>query len=360
MAKAKSVDNKPDTDADDILAQAGARDSNRLIDSLKLQLAKTKSLLDTAKSERDSAEQKLGLLVSLPHPATKIWKPYKHNHKADAATAVLMCSDWHCEETVKPERVMGLNEFNPDVCRQRVERLADRTIMLIEKQRSLAKIDELVVWLGGDFINGTIHEEYAENNAMGQVESVAFAEEMIASLLYSLRKNGKFSDIRVACSFGNHGRTTKKKRFSTGASNNLECLIYRHLDKLTSRDGFNWFIPDGEHLLTDIRGFLFRWQHGDLFKYGGGVGGLTIPVNKAIAKLNRGISVDYDCFGHWHQRFTGGHWFSNNCLVGFDEFAAGIAAEPSPPSQTLLIVANGYGVTSDEQVFLENPRQRVG
>jgi len=58
-------------------------------------------------------------------------------------------------------------------------------------------------------------------------------------------------------------------------------------------------------------------------RFAGGVGGLTIPLNKARWRWNStpGEAADLDCLGHFHQAFDGGSFVVNGSLIGTSGYA---------------------------------------
>jgi hypothetical protein len=61
-----------------------------------------------------------------------------------------------------------------------------------------------------------------------------------------------------------------------------------------------------------------RFHHGHSIRYAGGVGGIYIPTNKAIAQWNKGRHADLDVFGHFHQLRDGGNFICNGSLIGYN------------------------------------------
>lgn len=96
-------------------------------------------------------------------------------------------------------------------------------------------------------------------------------------------------------------------------------------------------VETGYHNWLDVQGKLVRFHHGDWLKYNGGVGGITIPVNKSLNEWNKAKRADYDIFGHWHQHQKHYRWCACNCLIGYNPYALSIKADWSEPSQTLLV-----------------------
>ena len=145
------------------------------------------------------------------------------------STAILALSDWHWEERVDPSTVNGLNEFSPAIAARRVQQVVRRAVMLIEMCRHLTTVKDLVVWLGGDMITGYLHEELEESNYLSPVQATLEVQDAIWTLLQFLRKETGIKHISVPTSQGNHGRTTQRKRISTGYANSYEWLMYRQL-----------------------------------------------------------------------------------------------------------------------------------
>ena len=161
-----------------------------------------------------------------------------------------------------------------------------------------------------------------------------------------------FSEIVVPCNYGNHGRTTRKPRHSTGARNSYEWMLYHVLAKsLKGKACFE--VSDGYHLLLDCYGKTVRFHHGDGLQYQGGIGGLTIPVEKAIAAWNKGIRADLDVFGHWHQSQQNPKWICNGSLIGYNAYSVAIKAPYEPPSQTFFLMDRKHGRTITAPIFLD-------
>jgi hypothetical protein len=111
-------------------------------------------------------------------------------------------------------------------------------------------------------------------------------------------------------------------------------------------------ISDGYHLYLDVAGQTVRIHHGDGLKYQGGIGGLTIPVEKAIASWNKGIQADLDIFGHWHQSQQSPKWICNGSLIGHNAYSIAIKAPFEPPSQTYFLLDKRHGRTITAPILL--------
>ena len=269
--------------------------------------------------------------------------------KASESVAFAIASDWHVEETVTPASVSGLNEYDLSIADARIKKFAASTVKLTEIQRAGTDIKTLVLFLGGDFMTGHIHEEFVESNGLSPVQTIDWLIDRIAGVVRHLRKH--FDRLIVVCSYGNHGRTTKKPRHSTGAANSFEWLMYRVLSRQLT-DGIEWHIAEGYHQYLDIFNHTIRFHHGDAIRYEGGIGGITIPIEKAIASWNKGRKADIDIFGHWHQYIAGRHFVCNSSLIGYNAFAVAIKAPFEPPQQTFFLLDAKRGRTITAPIFV--------
>lgn len=278
-----------------------------------------------------------------------------------ASTAVLCCNDWHAEENVDARVVNGRNVFNLDICTARVNRLWVKALELLEFCRGFTTIDDLHLWVGGDLLNGYIHEETQEANFLGPADACEFVEGLICDGLETLVKSAGVKSITVLCNYGNHGRSTARMRASTGAANSWEFSSYRHLNRLyRDHPKVRIVTTRAYHHEVEIQGWKVRLHHGDAIRYQGGVGGISIPVNKAIAQWNKTGWCDYDLFGHWHQYLDEWRWTSCGCLVGWNAYAVRIKAEFQTPTQTLVVFNRQHGKILALPIFVADQRENEG
>ena len=216
-------------------------------------------------------------------------KADKHSPiKSGEAVAVLAISDVHLGEVVNPSKVNNQNVYNQTVAKQRLSEVFRRYVSLLGQFRHLAEIEEGVIFLGGDIVTGTIHEELLESNDLSTPNSVLLGEELLESGLRYVAKHAKLRCITVVCLSGNHDRTTNKIRHSTFVDNSYATIIYSHLRKRFLPDKrFQFVIGDGEYAYANIYEHRFRFTHGHRIKFGGGVGGLTIPWTKHVMRMNQ-------------------------------------------------------------------------
>lgn len=331
---------------------AKEREAERRIARAEDQARSWKSKYEHACAELELAESRTGIMKAIrqPIPADSIARL----KSGGDAVAVLALSDWHVEEHVDPLTVNGLNEYTPDIAKKRAEEVFRRAAMLIDFSRGFAKIDTAVVWLGGDFITGYIHQELEEGNFMSPTEAILFSQELIVKGMRFLKRETKLKRLIVPTSFGNHGRTTEKRRIATSYANSYEWLMYKSLESHVKDAGWEWHVENGYfNWVRLFDKFNLRFSHGDQILYAGGVGGISIPVNKAIAQWNKVQRADYDFFGHYHQSIDLTRWTCNGSLIAYGPYALAIKAEPESPSQTLSIISKDRGKVLTMRVFAE-------
>ena len=98
---------------------------------------------------------------------------------------------------------------------------------------------------------------------------------------------------------------------------------------------------------------MLRFHHGHGMKYGGGVGGIYIPINKAIAQWNKALRADLDVFGHWHQFRDGGNFICNGSIIGYNAYALRIKADYEEPKQAFFLMDKNRGKTIVAPIFVD-------
>ena len=269
--------------------------------------------------------------------------PYVGGKKSEA-TVVVCASDWHVEEEVKAVKVSGLNRYNLDIAKSRAHQFFSRAIKLTQKEQQDIPIRNMVLFLGGDFISGNIHDELLENCLLRPIEAVLFAQELLQSGIEYLLKNSALK-LTIVCACGNHGRITAKTHISTEQGNSLEYMMYHSLKTRFTDPRVTFVIGDGYHTYLPIYDKVFRFHHGHAIRYGGGVGGITIPVNKAIAQWNKAHWANRDVFGHYHTYMPLSNFCANGSMIGYNAFALSIKADFERPQQAMFLVDKVRGCT---------------
>lgn len=335
--------------------------SHRAIRKLEQQLASVKahaagiqSRYHATLNDLATAEKTLELFTATRGEVVEREFNKRQHKKSGSATAIIVATDWHAEERVDPETINHENEFNLSIAEKRVRQLWDKALLLTEASRNLSNIDECVLAVLGDLMGGHIHEELAESNFLSPVEAVLWIQQQVHDGIQYLRKHGGFKRIRIPCCSGNHGRDTKKIRIATREKHSYEWLAYQNVASYFKSDPKVKFqIADGILNYVDVDGWLVRFTHGDSIKFGGGVGGLSVPANKKIHKWDQTLKAYLTIFGHFHQHLRQSNFICCPTLKGYDTFSEWIGAAKEEPAQLFCVMDSKRGLVEEKKIFVE-------
>jgi len=293
--------------------------------------------------EANDRQRVLDRLMTASNPPT-LKRREKKSGLREAAHVVL-CSDWHVEENVYSERVAGRNEYNTEIARARIRKLFEGYAWHTSFARERYKVRDAVVWLGGDLLTGYIHEELEEDNSLSPIETLVFLQKEIVQQIDLMLLDSQLEKIWVPCSHGNHGRTTKKIRRKTGAKNSFEWLLYTQLQERYKKEPRIQFIVDqSAHQYLEVFGTRVHFHHGDEVKFGGGIGGLAVPLLKRVHKWDQVRKCDLHCIGHFHTHNLFGRAITNGSLIGYSEYSMAIGADYERPQQAQFLIDSQRGV----------------
>jgi len=306
---------------------------------LKARVAALEMQNKTLLADLDSARRLAEIRKEVAAIKVKGISPRERGTKVREATALACASDWHIEEEVRPEQVAGRNRYNLEISARRMERFFEATGYAVQFNRQIFKIRDLVLWLGGDIITNYLHEDNIEANLLAPVQAIAYAQASIAAGIQYLLKDPELERIVIPCNDGNHGRLTDKTRSATRVENSIEWLLYTNLAREFAKEPrVQFVIANGEHLYYDIYGRTVRFTHGDTVRYAGGVGGVTIPIYKALARWDTVRRADLTIMGHFHQLTSLADLIINGSLIGFSPYSMTIGARFEPPAQAFTVL----------------------
>lgn len=327
---------------------------DRVIENLKKSKGSFESKYKYALSELEKVNKQLETVLNVKNSGIDTYEvPFKKKNKSQS-TAVAVASDWHLGEVVEPDTVNSLNSFNLEIAKKRVLKFFQSIIVSTNIERQATEIDTLVLALLGDFIGGYIHPELVENADASPTETIIEVRNLIVSGIEFLKREGGFKKIVIPTAMGNHGRTTDKRRISTAYKNSYEWLLYKILEADYLNDSIVQFkVENGYHNWLKLYDkYDLRFHHGDNIYYNGGVGGITISTNKAIAQWNKIKPAYLDIFGHYHGLFDGGNFILNGSVIGFNAFALSIKASYEEPKQAFFLIDKDRGKTAVRPLFV--------
>lgn len=331
---------------------AADRERQRTQSALTSLQGRYKEALQTIEAQ-DHRLEALGALKA--NVSTYEIQPH-HGSGTSEGVVNLIASDWHMAERVGRE-IGGLNTFNLEIAHERAKRFFRGGLRLTKLLQQDIKIETMVLGLLGDFMTGQIHgAENAEVNETLPTFEIIEAQNAIISGIEFLLNDSKLKLV-IPCHVGNHARTTLTNRFGTELGHSYEYLMYLHLATyFRSEKRVQFMIPEGPHSYLQIYDQTIRFQHGHMVKYGGGVGGIYIPLNKAIAQWNKAKPATLDVLGHFHQLRDGGNFLVNGSLIGYNSFAQSIKADFEEPKQTLFLIDKKRGRTCTWPILLERQK----
>lgn len=300
---------------------------------------------DTLLQDKNRLEATLNEILEYQGKTPKNFEIKRQQNVTKQAVEVVLASDWHVGEKVDPDTVNDLNEFNDQVCDQRVQRFFDQVVEHHELSSAQYKIKYMVLALLGDFLSGNIHDELMENSYLLPIEAIQKAQDYLYNGIKFLLKNTK-CNITIPCCYGNHGRITEKNRNATGAGNNLETFMYGNLEKLFADEKrVKFLITKAYHNYMKIYDWQTRFHHGHNVKYYGGVSGIYLSMNKAITQWDKGKPAKINVSAHFHQQRDGGNFINNGSLIGYNAYAMSIKADFEEPKQAYFLIEPEAGKT---------------
>jgi hypothetical protein len=313
-------------------------------------------------AERDDLLRRLevsGRLASRTIEPPK-WMATKARRSIHHATPTLLLTDNHFDEIVLPEQVDFLNAYNRGIAEQRLRRCIESTIQIAREFFAGLAYDGFLLLLGGDLFSGIIHQELRETNEGPILRSIDHWEGQMAAAIERLAT--EFGKLHIACTYGNHGRQSKKPVAKNRAWDNFEWLMYCHLAKhFKGSKNITFQIPDSADCHVSSYGVRYLLTHGDQFRGGSGIAGALSPLMLGQARKSRrsiAAKQPYDVMviGHWHQHL----WLPSKGIIvggtmkGLDEYAYLGNFDYEAANQALWLTTPEHGITFPVQVFCQD------
>jgi hypothetical protein len=270
----------------------------------------------------------------------------------EEAAPILMISDIHCGMVVKPSAVNELNEFSPDIFDDRLDAVFRNALKIINGQRNTMIIREGVVWLGGDMIEGELHNDAVQNQTLTTTQQIVRCQLALVRGFDYLLAHSDLERIMVPCNVGNHDRTTKKQQ-SNATENSFAHLMYHNLRRhYRDQPRLVWQIADADCLYLDLYDKRIRFFHGDSVKYNGGAAGPLWNVDKHVKNLDQSISADNTFHGHFHT-LNFGRATGNGSLPGCAPYGHRQGYRPERPQQGMRFLHSHLGFVGSFPVFTD-------
>lgn len=329
-------------------ADQSIEDKLRRLEALRKALEKDNSAL---RDKLDRRQDMVDAVIAAVEPFPEFQPPKdpgefpKKRHKV---ALVLILSDWHIGELVRPEEVDGLNEYTYAVACKRALNITDDVISWAGLHSSAYEVVEVCVLTLGDLLSGNIHEELVENAEFTLPHAISKAADLLAEVYK--RMAAAFPRVRaLQVAGGNHDRTTKKPRFKRRVDESWAMLVHQiAAAKMANVKHFTVEAPQSFTPDFTIAGRVYHATHGDVVK-----GSMGIPYygfwrymsRVATKRMDTNLpSVSCFLFGHYHtfSILDDGRAILNGSLIGPTEYDQG-AQRFARPRQVAFLASPKHG-----------------
>ncbi len=317
-----------------------ARDNhvrNRRQRAEAIELAQRERLLEAFRE----AVQQCRYSFSVTPPSPPVGNTQRSPH-----SAVLLVSDTHVGKVCTPRETEGRAVYNPA---HFVARLALLEQEVVDLLRDGPPIDELVVILLGDIVEGCLDHGAEREESLLLSHQFVLATHLLAQFL--MRLAGIVPAMRVYGLGGNHSRWPGQRRPpTTGRESNLDHLVYRGMEMITVAAGvqnLRFCLSEASRQTIRIKSTVISALHGDQIRGGEFyTAGIKREVYSSVLRCApEGDLPDLWVTGDKHvpQSLSvgTGRWVINGAFVGEDGFSQQFA--PARASQTLLWICPEKG-----------------
>jgi hypothetical protein len=281
-------------------------------------------------------------------------EPYlKHIYKSTNAKAkhpiipVLMLSDWHIGEVVKPNEIEGFNRYNWEIAQAGVFGIVEDFLKWVEIQRSFYDIKECTLFVMGDMISGDIHQELMVTNEFPLPVQTAKAGNLLGEVFRIMSSHfDRVNIFEVAAD--NHSRLQKKPQAKQKTQNSMGYLVHEIANGFAAKcSNLNIVIAEGAKLIAPVNDIRFLVSHGDGLK-----GTFGIPFyafqreigKEAVRRMRTSKGFDIMAIGHFHTPcLIEGRTIVNGSLSGTSEFDS-ICGRHSKPCQVAFLTHPSHGL----------------
>jgi len=289
------------------------------------------------------------------------WTVKPSTRSGHVGLAVAQMADWHLDEVVNPEEVLGLNKFDRRIAHLRIERWLNKVITQPREYMKGVRFEGLVLPSTGDLFTGDIHAELKESNEDKLLASVLYWMEPIIGVLETLEKEWK--DVYLPAVVGNHGRLSPRPIFKGRVKDNVEWLFWSVVrDRLADRGSrVRVDVSPSMDLNVPLYGRNHLLTHGDQFQGGSGISGAYAPLSLGSHRKDKrqriaGTPMNTMVIGHKHQLINIPGVIMGGCLKGYDEYAFGenLVPDQEGASQAFWVTTPEHGQTTWQPIFLQD------
>ena len=278
--------------------------------------------------------------------------PKKDTRKAKAEVALWHTTDW--------QGAKKTTTYNSEVMRKRVMQFAETAVHLTNIQRTHHPVDEVVICLGGDMVEGLFNfpTQVFEIDATIFEQYVNVSRLLVDLVRYAL---ANYTKVTVIPEWGNHGRIGSK-RDNVPKNDNFDRMCYELARQLLAGEKrLTWNDCPEDIQRIEIGNYRALLIHGDEIGRNGSASSATL-----VQHANRWRSGAYDWdfrdvyIGHYH---THNEWamangtgavYQTGSTESDNRYASVGLASSAKPSQRLHFIDPIKGrVTSQHKIYLD-------
>lgn len=227
-------------------------------------------------------------------------------------------------------------KYNTNICRERVQRVVEKTIEYIHFQG----IRKLYVVLLGDLIHGAIHTSARVAAEEVTVDQLMHASELVSGAIEALSHH--VEEVEVHSTYGNHARSIQNKNDSIHEDNMERIVPWWLRERLQNNPRVKVIDSDyHEFILIQPYGYNVVCTHGDLDRFKD----FGTTVHTLFTK-KFGLSIDYTITADKHHLEEFEQFGIESMLVrslcGTDEYANGKRLY-SLPGQSFIVFSKEDG-----------------
>lgn len=298
----------------------------------------------------------------IPVKAAK-YKPRKQNAKLPPRSVVCPIYDQQFGQLVRTSDTPGgKGNFNTVVFDRRLARWVDGVTSNLAKQSLGYRATELIFVLGGDNVEGdeifSGQSWQLELDPPTQVWQLALKmTEALTEVIRFAKEELGIPRLAMYAVVGNHGKVGGKRSGARPVTYSWDWLFQKILfDRLRGEPIDEFALEPAGALFFYAAGIEFQAVHGENIKGWGGIPfyGIARYDSRSVRLHNR--LFRYLLMGHIHQRaeittgsgaeaIVSGDWVGANNL-------SGMITAASRPQQSLIYVAQKWGVTDTHRIYL--------
>lgn len=282
---------------------------------------------------------------------------------------VVSLTDEHADEVVTGAATWGLERYNFDVFRIRLQRWAKVLAAYMSQHLPRYHFERLWVFKLGDSQHGNLHlagQKYRNHFGNDLRAAIAIGEAEADAVIRVLDYVPQVNVVSVP---GNHPRQTPRKDYGD-PHDNLDFLVTTvmelRLRNYIETGRVSVFAPRSFSAYVDVRGRVNALNHGDDV-----VGTWSIPwygfskhEQRVQALLSRtGQRVDYFWYGHFHTDLSklenGARSIHAGAFTLTDDYVINKLKAANEPSQTFQVFDDPLGRILDIPIYLRDPKRET-